>query len=74
MRCGFVAEHQGIGLSIRELCCLVDVARSIYYHWCAQSEKRDLNAREEAGLLISIKKVFHGSKEAQGSPRVWRQL
>ena len=67
-------EHLSVGLSVMELCKLVNVKRSSYYFWCSNAEKRILSAKQEAELLIKIRKVFLDSKKTYGSPRVWRQL
>ena len=69
-----MSEHIAVGLNVMELCNLVNVARSSYYHWQLQSEKRYFSAKEESELLIKIRKVFYDSKQTYGSPRVWRQL
>ena len=74
MRCGFVAEGQSEVLGVKQLCNLVNVSRSSYYHWCSALEQRRLSAESEKELYLKIKKVFIESQETYGVPRVWRQL
>lgn len=74
MRCGFVAEHQCDELNVNELCKLVNVSRSSYYHWCSALNQRKLNTKVEQELFIAIRRVFIESQETYGVPRVWRQL
>ena len=62
------------GLSTRELCDLLNVSWSSYYHWHGQAARRGLSAAEESKLLIKIKQIFYDSQQTYGSPRVWRQL
>ena len=74
MRCGFIAAHTNVGLSTRELCSLLNVARSSYYQWHCQATRRELTSAEESRLLIQIRKIFYDSQQTYGSPRIWRQL
>jgi putative transposase len=74
VRCGFVAEHQGYELSIKQLCDLVNIPKSSYYHWSSGLEQRTLSAEAEQELFFKIKKIFIESQRTYGVPRVWRKL
>lgn len=74
MRCGFVAEHEGIDLEVRRLCDLVNISSSSYYHWCSALNKRELDVETEKDLYLKIQKIFIESRNTYGVPRVWRQL
>lgn len=74
MKCGFVAEHQGVELSVSRLCRLVDIPRSTYYHWCSTFEQRELSVKQEHELFVQIKKIFIASRKSYGVPRVWRGM
>ena len=74
MRCGFVAEHQGVELSTSRLCELVEISRSSYYHWCSTFEQRELSVEQERELFVEINKIFIESRRSYGVPRVWRSL
>jgi len=51
VRCGFVAEHEPSGLGTKELCSLVNVSRSSYYHWCSDLTRRTLSEKAERELF-----------------------
>lgn len=74
MRCGFVAEHQGVELTASRLCQLVNIPRSTYYHWCSTFEQRKLSVEQEHELFLKIQQIFIKSHKSYGVPRVWRAL
>ncbi|MCG7937612.1 MAG: IS3 family transposase [Candidatus Thiodiazotropha lotti] len=70
-RFGFIQRY-GREIGVRYLCQWLGVSRSGYYDWL----KRDLSkrAKEEIMLLERIRSIHQVSRQAYGSPRVYRSL
>ena len=57
--------------SINQMCQILGISRSGYYHWVNQ---RDLFNCQEQALRQNIQRAFKESRKSYGSPRIYRQL
>mgnify|MGYP001192957965 CR=1 FL=1 len=57
---------------VEKMCKILNVSSSGYYYWCNHPiPKRVIR---NTSLLSEIKKVYHGSKEIYGAPRITQEL
>lgn len=71
MKYRFINEHQD-RMPVRQLCQLLGVSRSAYYHW----QKTGLSVREQRNqsLLPLVQEIHLQSRRTYGSPRIWDAL
>ena len=56
----------------RKLCEFLKVSPSGYYAWINRGESK--RSQEERELILSIRNIFHNSRQTYGSPRVHQAL
>ncbi len=71
MKYAFVEENRS-KWPVRSICKVLSVSPSAFYDW--RSEQRRKRNEREYQLLRTVEKVFQGSDESYGSPRMWRHI
>lgn len=59
-----------VGLILRVL----GISRSTYYHWQAREDDPSRRAKDDAALLVCIRRIWEDSDRTYGADRVWGQL
>ena len=71
MKYGFMRAHQD-QFKVLRMCRALQVSRSGYYSW--RDRKESKRSEENRTVLIEIKKVHEGNREAYGAVKTWREL
>jgi transposase InsO family protein len=71
MKYRFINEHQQ-QMPVRQLCEILDVSRSAYYHW--QKTGPSIRERRNESLLPLVQEIHQQSRRTYGSPRIWEAL
>ena len=71
MKYGFMRAHQD-QFKVLRMCRALQASRSGYYSW--RDRKESKRSEENRTVLIEIKKVHEGNREAYGAVKTWREL
>ena len=71
MKYRFINDYQD-RMPVQQLCRLLGVSRSAYYHW--QHQGPSVREQRNQELLPLVRQIHHQSRRNYGSPRIWEAL